>query len=108
MSIHSRKPVFFGILVILFGITMLLNNFKLIEVDLGHLIATFWPVIFIIWGLDLIVPALSKQGPDGKDKKSGSVVTGIILIAVGSMLISHNTGLYMLNISIIWKINGIF
>lgn len=46
------KNLFWGILLILFGILFLLDNLGF--ADFGDVIKTFWPLIFILWGINIL------------------------------------------------------
>jgi Putative adhesin/Domain of unknown function (DUF5668) len=46
----TRRSVFGGVLLILIGILFLLRN-HFPELNIGHILRLYWPVILIVWGL---------------------------------------------------------
>jgi hypothetical protein len=42
------KPITWGILLLVFGVLLLLQNFEV--VDVGDVIATCWPILLVLWG----------------------------------------------------------
>lgn len=103
MRPYHRSSFLLGVVVIALGIILLLNNFEILNVSIGRLILTYWPVLLIIWGVDLVIPD-SEPKTSERRKKSGTLVTGLVLIALGVIITGHNLGLYELNFSIFWKL----
>ena len=56
-SAARKGPLIFAVILIFLGIWFLLQN--LLDIDLGQL----WPVILIVIGLALLIPALRKPQP---------------------------------------------
>lgn len=50
----NRKPIFWGIIVILLGLILLANNFQILPWRVWVELLRFWPVILIAIGVDLI------------------------------------------------------
>lgn len=46
------RPIFWGFVLIAFGILMLLDNLG--YADFGDVIANFWPLLIIAWGLSIL------------------------------------------------------
>ncbi|MFA4885462.1 MAG: LiaF domain-containing protein [Desulfotomaculaceae bacterium] len=103
MRPYRRSSFLLGIAVIALGVILLLNNFDILNVSVGYLISTYWPVLLVIWGVDLVIPD-SESKSFKLRRKSGALVTGLILIALGVLIIGHNLGLYELNFSIFWRL----
>ena len=103
MRPYHRSSFLLGVVVIALGIILLLNNFEILNVSIGRLISTYWPVLLIIWGVDLVIPD-SESKTSERRKKSGTLVTGLILIALGVIITGHNLGLYELDYSTFWKL----
>ncbi|HHY31437.1 MAG TPA: cell wall-active antibiotics response protein [Firmicutes bacterium] len=103
--IHS---VLLGLLIIALGAVWLLRNLGIVNTDIGKLIATYWPLLLIVWGLDSMYCALSPPRQDGHGRShafpSVSVVFGLILVALGVSLIGRNLGLYSIDLDIIWRL----
>ena len=85
-----------GIGVIAFGLLWLLINLGLLDVSIGSLIGTYWPVFIILWGADHF----------RRYAKSGfsSIVSGLLLLGLGALILGRNMGLYEFDFSVIWKI----
>jgi hypothetical protein len=53
-----RGPIILPIALIVLGIVLLLANMGYIALDLGELVRTYWPLIFVLIGAELILAAL--------------------------------------------------
>jgi uncharacterized integral membrane protein len=51
---RSGHSVFWGIILLLFGVLFLLDNLDLMYFDFWDFIGKWWPVILIVVGLSLI------------------------------------------------------
>ncbi|HOV78883.1 MAG TPA: LiaF-related protein [Bacillota bacterium] len=103
MRRYHRSSFILGLIVIVLGIILLLNNFEILNVSAGRIILTYWPVILVIWGIDLVIPD-SKPETSERRKKTGKLGTGLVLIALGVVITGHNLGLYELDYSTFWKL----
>ncbi len=103
MRPYGKGSFLLGIAVIAMGVILLLNNFDILNVSVGYLISTYWPVLLVIWGVDLIIPDAGSKTSKLR-RKSGAFITGLILIALGVLIIGNNLGLYELNFSFLWKL----
>ena len=56
----QRSSIFAGLLLILLGVLFLLHRY-MPELGIGHLIARYWPLLLIIWGIAKLVDHLSAQ-----------------------------------------------
>ncbi len=83
-----------GLFIIFVGIALLLNNFGITNLDIGMLIEIYWPLILIVFGLKMI---LNREG-------TGELITGLILSFLGLSFLGRNTGLFYIDISLLWKI----
>ncbi len=99
----QRRPIILGVIVIALGVLWLFRNLGLFEVNIGRLIATYWPVLLIAWGIDVLIPGVlgreSEPGP-----LPGRLFNGLILIALGAIIIGGNLGYYDLNLGFFWKV----
>ena len=99
---------FLGFLVIAFGFILLLNNFGLAKVNLGNLIGTYWPLVLVLWGINHLTAPFkqsSYQGVKVESKfRSGDLISGILLVTIGLLLILRNMGLYLGDLSFLWKL----
>ncbi len=46
------KPLFWGFILLLFGVLLLLQNFDVLSV--GDVIGTWWPLLLVIWGWSVL------------------------------------------------------
>ncbi len=46
------RPLFWGFIILIFGLLLLLQNFDIISV--GDVIATWWPALLVLWGWSII------------------------------------------------------
>lgn len=51
--LHRSHNFFWGMMFLVIGILLLMNNFELLPVDLWH----YWPVVIIIFGFKLLLQA---------------------------------------------------
>jgi Predicted membrane protein (DUF2154). len=82
-----------GLVVILLGVVGLLNNFGITAISLGYVLNLLWPLLLIAAGINLI-----------KNRNSGSLATGAIMLGLGALFLGRNTGLYMIDMSIFWQL----
>jgi lia operon protein LiaF len=74
--------MFWGIVLIAFGAGFLLNRLGIITMDIGEMIATFWPVFVILFGLQGLI----------LQRSSGSW-WNLFVIAIGVYFLGRNLGL---------------
>jgi len=103
MRPYGRSSFLLGIAVIALGVILLLNNFDILNLSVGYLISTYWPVLLVIWGVNLIIPDAGSKTSKLR-RKPGAFITGLILIALGVLIIGNNLDLYELNFSFFWKL----
>lgn len=79
-----RGSLFFPLLLIVLGIVLLMNNLGFISGPVGETLINLWPVLFIVWGLDLIW--------------RGEGLTGaVFLLGLGVVFLLGNFGYLRLN-----------
>ena len=75
---RARRAIF-GLSVAGIGALALLDNLHVFDLAL---LRTFWPLVFVVWGLTpLLLP-----------RHAGNRVFGVLLIAVGALMTAHNLG----------------
>lgn len=99
MRPYRRSSFLLGVAVIALGVILLLNNFNILNVSVGYMIATYWPLLLVFWGLDLLIPA-----EPGSRRNLGTLVTGLVLVALGLLVIGNNLDLYDLDFSFFWSL----
>ena len=40
----------FGMVLVLLGAALLLNNLGITSISIGDLIETYWPIVWLLWG----------------------------------------------------------
>ena len=102
----SRRSIWLGIIAILLGVIWFLNNIGLTETDIGRLFVVYWPVLIILWGIEVIVRDTACLS--GEESRStcvcSAMLNGAILVLIGALILGSNLGIYRLDFSIIWKV----
>ncbi len=111
MKISNRIWVWFwGATLIIMGIIMLLNNLGVLDITIRNIIRTYWPILFVVWGLDTLVEA-NNQKEFGK-KSLYDYLFGIILLGIGILFLGRNIGFYEADLGyflrLIWPLLLIF
>jgi len=89
----SRDNWWLGLVIIIVGVVILLNNFEITQIDILWYMSTYWPVLLLLWGVSML-----RGGRDG-----GRLVSAVIIIALGLLLLSRNLELINFNLSLLWK-----
>lgn len=82
-----------GLLIVLFGIVALLNNFGIAEISLGYLFNLFWPLLLAIVGVNVLVNHRDLPG----------IITGAVILAMGVIFLGKNGGFFDVDMTYIWK-----
>ncbi len=92
---ENHKSIFFPVLLIIVGLFFLLSNLNMISGDAKSLLIRFWPLLFVIGGLEDLI-----------NKKW---VGAIINVGIGAILVLANMGYFPWTAwEMIWKIWPIF
>lgn len=103
MKSEHRSSSWFGILIIVLGVVWLLKNLGiLVNLDIGNLIVNYWPVLLVVWGLDLCFCEWKHQRRSGK--WLGPYLSGMILVAIGLLILGNNLNIYQLDMKMFWNI----
>ena len=86
--------LFFGTLLIFLGALWLLANLGVLEVDLGRMIVTYWPVILIVIGVDLLAG------------QAGARWSGGLLLALGAVYLAANLEIVTIDPGVLWTLVG--
>ncbi|MEJ6952215.1 LiaF transmembrane domain-containing protein [Natronospora cellulosivora (SeqCode)] len=92
-----KSSIIWGLIVIFIGTVLLLNNFGVTDISIGEILTTFWPVVFIIWGIETMGDAKNKY-------RKNDIIWGLLLIALGAGIIARNLDLIEFDFSIIWNL----
>jgi len=90
------QPRLAGLIIIALGLLWLLKNFGLVDVNIGRLIVTFWPVLLILWGID----SFRRKG----NNNFVGITGGVILVGLGILFLGHNLSYYAFDVSVVWKV----
>jgi len=102
----SRGPMWLGVVAILLGLFWLLNNIGMTHIAVGRLLAVYWPVLFIIWGLEIILRGIT-YGSQEESRSTGlrsTMLNGVILVVLGALILGSNLGIWHLDFSVVWKV----
>ncbi|MBF7097638.1 cell wall-active antibiotics response protein [Alkalibacter mobilis] len=83
-----------GLLILIIGMALLLNNLGITDFNMAYLIFTYWPIFIIIAGLSLLINHGSK----------GEVLSGILILSLGTLILLRNLGFVDINISTIFNL----
>jgi lia operon protein LiaF len=95
----------FGIIFITLGTLFLLTNVGVIEMDLGTIITTYWPILIIIWGISTFIKALlySFSRSNRVAWSSSQLLWGLVLIVIGIVIQGNNLNYFEIGFSQIWN-----
>ncbi|MCR1899470.1 cell wall-active antibiotics response protein [Irregularibacter muris] len=83
-----------GLIIIIFGISLLLENLGLAAIDFDYVFKMLIPLALILWGIDVM---FRKQG-------WLSTVGGLILLLLGVSQLGRNFGWFIIDLSILWDL----
>ncbi len=87
-----RRRLILGLLVITIGVLILLKNMNIIQESIGSLIADYWPIILILWGLSFI---FERTGSGGK-------IIGSFILLLGVLFLGRNLNWFYVDFSL-WR-----
>jgi len=86
-----------GILLILFGVSFLLNNLGISNIQIGAIIGTYWPLILIYFGLK---PFFNEK----ERKNSSNLIFGVVIALIGVTVLGNNLNLFFFDLSLIFEL----
>ncbi len=103
---RGKSMIFVGGLIVVIGFIFLLNNLGLTSIELGDLVVTYWPIILILWGFDVMGQEfVNKDSRNGeKTIYASSIITGLTLLAIGLLILGRNLELFDFDLSILWNV----
>ena len=90
----SKSNWWIGAVLIALGIMILLNNLDVTQIDIGRLISTYWPVILVIWGVNLLVRGRGR---------GGSWLSAALLFIIGLVLLGITMEILEMSMATFWK-----
>ncbi len=108
-----RGRVLLSLILVFIGVVMLLNNLNVdINIELGDLFRTYWPVLPLLGGISVLVDSGGKVREDGTKVafSKGGVISGIIIIIISGAYLARNLGFIDVDFSLLWRLfwPGIF
>ena len=102
----GRNMIFVGGLLLVTGFVWLFNNLGLTNLDIGSLLRTYWPVIIILWGFDVLGQELLSRKKEQREKvpHTNNIVIGLLLLLIGFLILGRNLKLFQFNLSLFWNI----
>ncbi len=82
-----------GLVIVVMGLVMLLNNFGVIEYSMSDVLS-FWPLILIYFGISHIY----------QRNNLGEVLVGLIVLVFGGALLARNFDFLDADLSIFWNL----
>lgn len=104
---HRWNRLFAALLVIAAGTLFLLDNFRVIQLSPRAIIADFWPLILIYFGLTNLIQCL-RASLDGRKLRSGELLFALLLLFLGGNFLAMNLGYTHVSWSNIWKLWPLF
>lgn len=90
----SKGRILFGVVLILIGLTAILNSFQITDISFGRLIADYWPVLLILWGFEVL---LEQNGSSAK-------VAGLLIFLIGVVFLGRNLHWFYFNTDLFWRL----
>ena len=89
----SKGRILFGVVLILIGLLAILNSFQITDISFGRLVADYWPVLLILWGMEVL---LEQNGSNAK-------IIGSIILLVGVAFLGRNLHWFYFDAAIFWR-----
>lgn len=102
LSYSNPRPRLLALLIIAVGLVWLLNNLGYTHLDLGELFRTYWPVLLVVWGIEIL-----GSGIPNKNRKiagTSALITGLILVVLGLVIVARNLGYLDYDFSQLWGV----
>lgn len=102
----GKSMIFIGGLIVAIGFILLLNNLGLTSIGLGSLITTYWPVVLILLGFDLLGSEFfgRKDQQEKREPHASTVVTSLIVLVIGLLILGRNLKFIDFDLSLLWNI----
>ena len=91
----SKSNWWIGGILIVLGVMVLLNNFGVTEIEIGRIVRTYWPLLLLLWGINILA---------ARGKSGGNLISAGVLLVVGLVLLGRNMGFLDFAMADFWKI----
>ncbi len=117
----TSVSMIFGMVLVLLGAVLLLNNLGITSISIGDIIETYWPIVLVALGLTAVLkprgdepirderteeaePAGPREIGEAHEpcRVSGPNVGGWILIGLGVLMLAANTRIWGFDLSRLW------
>ena len=61
-------PMVFGIVLVLLGVALLLNNLGITTISIGEIVETYWPIVLVALGLSAVLRP--REGERVRDERA--------------------------------------
>jgi len=120
-------PMVFGIVLVLLGVALLLNNLGITTISIGEIVETYWPIVLVALGLSAVLrpregervrderavderavderagdEGAQRSAPPEPHRAAGPNVGGWILIGLGVLMLAANTRFWGFDLSRLW------
>ncbi len=100
---RNLNKLMFALLLIGIGVAFLLSNFGVLDINIGELLSTYWPVILIWSGISTLLSGL-RYSRGGWGASITSLFIGGILLLLGWNFLAGNLGWNTVSFGVIWNI----
>jgi len=83
-----------GVLIVL-GVVVLLNNLGVTDVNVGEIVRTYWPVLLLLWGANILM---------ARNRSGSNLLSGGVLLVIGLVFLGRNMGFLDFDMQSFWKI----
>lgn len=103
MTGRNFNKIILALLLIGIGVVFLLSNFGVLDIDIGDLFTTYWPVILIWMGVSTMFAGF-RYSRRGWGASTWNVIVGLILLLLGWNFLADNLGWTAVSFGLLWNI----
>lgn len=104
MSRITSGRFFWGIVLMVLGVSWLLNNLNIATIDLGTLLSLYWPVIPIYFGVSGMIEVAFRGGSGSRGFLWGSLTINLILTLIFAAVLGNINGWWYVELALFWKL----
>ncbi len=91
---QNRGNWWLGLVIIALGVIFLLGNFELVEVNVFQILRTYWPVVLLLLGFNILT----------NNRERGGYLSALIFILLGLLFLGRNLDLYYFELRFFWRL----